>query len=99
MESIKLKVSSKVITQSKKAINQEQIAITNVSGNLSSIIANANKSNRVTVKISGQLNLEVGDTSAIWRAHNSNYNQEFDTLFEFLSKYPDKEFEFICVVA
>ena len=99
MESVKLKVSSKVIAQSKKDVNQEQIAITKIPGSLSTIIANAKKSNRVTIKIAGVLNLEVGDTSAIWKAHNSNYNQEFESLFEFLSKYPDKEFEFICTVS
>ena len=47
MESVKLKVTSKVITQSKKAVNQEQIAITKLTGSLSTIIGNATKSNLV----------------------------------------------------
>ena len=68
MESVKLKVTSKVIAQSKKATNQEQIAITKVTGSLSTVIGNANKSNRVTIKIADALSLEVGDTSAIWNS-------------------------------
>lgn len=99
METVILKVTSRVITQSTKASNQEQIAITNMSGNLSEIIGNATKLNKITIKIAGVLTLEVGDTNAIWKAHNINYEQEFESLFEFLSKYPDREFEFICSTA
>ncbi|SQD77580.1 hypothetical protein [Moritella yayanosii] len=42
---------------------------------------------------SGQLFLTLGDTSAIWRAHQDDPT-DFDLLFSMLSSKPDKEFTF-----
>ena len=71
MESLKLKVTSKVLTQSQKAVNQEQIAIADPTDALAPLIAQANKLNRICLIFAGILPLYLGDTSAIWRAHNS----------------------------
>ncbi|NTV91022.1 MAG: hypothetical protein HGA22_11795 [Clostridiales bacterium] len=98
MESLKLKVTSKVLAQSKKAVNQEQIAITDPTDSLVPLIAQANKLNRICLIFAGALPLDLGDSSAIWRAHNSQNEAAFDALFEFLAKYPDQEFEFLCEI-
>lgn len=98
MESLKLKVTSKVLAQSKKAANQEQIAITNPTDALIPLIAQANKLNRICLIFAGTLPLDLGDSSAIWRAHNSQNEAAFDALFEFLANYPDQEFDFLCEI-
>lgn len=99
METVKLKVTSKVLKQSQKAANQEQIAITDATGSLAMSIAQVNKENRIRITIAGALSLDLGDTGAIWRAHNRDNEEAFDSLFEFLSRYPGKEFEFVCSAA
>jgi len=96
MESLKLKVSSKVLAQTQRAGNQEQIAITDPTEALAPIIAQASKKNRICLLLAGALTLYLGDTSAIWRAHNTQNETAFDALFEFLSKFPDQTFEFVC---
>lgn len=96
MEFLKLKVTSKVLAQSQKAFNQEQIAITDPTEALAPIIAQASKQNRICLVFAGALTLYIGDTSAIWRAHNCQNEAVFDALFEFLSKFPDQAFEFVC---
>ena len=98
MESIKLKVTSKVIDQSLKAKNQEQIAITSPTGSLASAIAEANKKNRIRLILGDAISLQLGDTGAIWRAHNPANEEDFDALFQFLSKFPNTEIEFVCSV-
>lgn len=95
MESIKLKVTSNVLFQIQKSNNQEQIAINSPTGSFAPLLAQANKHNKINVILAGVLKLDIGDTSAIWRAHNSMNEADFDALFNLLSKYPDKEFEFL----
>ena len=98
MESIKLKVTTNVLFQIQKSNNQEQISINSPTGSLAPLIAQANKLNRICLVLAGTLPLYLGDTSAIWRAHNSQNEAAFDALFEFLAKYPDQEFEFLCEI-
>jgi hypothetical protein len=98
MQSIKLKVTSRVIEQSGKARNQEQIAISDPTGSLVPAIALATRKNRVRLVLGGAISLELGDTGAIWRVHNPFDEENFDALFGFLSKFPDTEVEFTCAV-
>jgi hypothetical protein len=98
MESIKLKVTSRVLAQSRKVKHQEQIAITDPTGSLASAIALATKKNRIRLVLGNAISLELGDTGAIWRVHNPFDEANFDALFKFLSKFPDTEVEFICSV-
>jgi predicted protein tyrosine phosphatase len=100
METVKLKVTSKVIAQVNKSEHehQEQIAITAPTGSLAPAIATANRHNRINISIASALTLNLGDTGAIWRAHNRGNEEAFDGLFEFLSRYPDKKFEFVCSI-
>jgi len=94
MAYIKLKVTSKVLEQSKRAVNQEQIAITDVSGVIATPISNANKRNQVSLTIGHIFKLKVGGRHAIWKVHNSHNKKGFESLFGFLSKHPDQEFKF-----
>ena len=98
MDTIKLKVTSKVLKQIDVTKNQEQIAITNPTGSLVTSIAEANKRNPIRLEIASAFILTMGDTSAIWRIHNNESKTDFDSLFNLLKNYPDKEFEFICSV-
>ena len=94
MAYIRLKVTSKVLKQSEKAVNQAQISITEVSGVLAESIAQVNTRNNVSLTIARLLKLNVGDTHAIRKAHNTHHRVEFDSLFNFLAKHPDEEFKF-----
>lgn len=89
METVKLKVTSRVINQTQNAQNQEQIAITEPSGPLASVIAAANSENRINVIFASALSLVLGDTGAIWRAHNRGNEDAFDGLFEFVYSIAD----------
>ena len=92
---VSVKVSAKVLdhirTSSSK--NQKQIALTDVSGDLFHLIGTISKSRKVHLMLAGQLDLTLGDTSAIWRAHQDDPT-DFDLLFSMLSSKPDKEFNF-----
>jgi hypothetical protein len=100
MESLKLRVTRNVLAQTQKAKNQEQIAIryTDQTGSLASSLPTAWKDNCIDITIAGAMTLAFCDTSAIWRAHNPGKKKEFDALFEFLSRFPDQEFEFVCAL-
>ena len=98
METIKLKVTSKVLAQLERAGNQQQIAMSEPTGSLAIAIGKCSKSNRLKMRFGGSLSLEVGDTGAIWRAHNDCHKSNFDRLFKFLSEQPDIEFTFVCCV-
>jgi hypothetical protein len=100
MESLKLKVTSKVLAQVLKFENQKQIAIEDSkTGLLAASLHAANKTNCIHINIAGAWVLAFCDTHATWRSHNPGKEKEFDALFEFLSKFPDQEFEFVCALA
>lgn len=95
MNLISVKVSTKVLAHIRSSIshNQEQIALIVVSGDLSCIIDTISKSRKVQLMMAGQLVVTLGDTSAIWRAHQED-TVDFDILFKMLSSKPDEEFVF-----
>lgn len=93
MEFIELKVTSKVLQQTTVSNAQEQIAVVQVPDHLKALFSGINKNNRKKIRIGSVLELNVGDTHAIWGTHNENY-EDFSNLFNFLSKYPDKAFGF-----
>lgn len=92
MEFIELKVTSKVIQQSIVSDSQEQIAIVQVPDKHRALFGSLNRKNPQRIRIGSVLELNVGDTNAIWGAHNGN--EDFRNLYSFLSKYPDKAFCF-----
>ncbi|ELV8644547.1 TPA: hypothetical protein RQL13_004481 [Vibrio vulnificus] len=95
MNKVTLKVTSKVILHisNSKAKNQEQIALKVLSGQLLELKDQITKSTRVDILVANQITLTLGDTSAIWKTHQTN-PAEFDLLFNFLSNKPDGEFDF-----
>ncbi|HDY7512065.1 TPA: hypothetical protein RQJ57_004338 [Vibrio vulnificus] len=95
MNKITLKVTSKVISHviNAQSKNQEQIALKVVSGQLLEQKHNITKSNKVDILVANQMTLTLGDTSAIWKSHQSD-QVDFNVLFDFLSTKPDGEFEF-----
>ncbi len=98
METLRPKVTSKVLQQVQKAPGQKQIAVTWPDGSLAVLIRAANRRDRVRIRIADVLLLELGDTSAIWRSHNDQFQSSFDSLYAFLSRHPDEEFRFTCVI-
>lgn len=93
MEFIELKVTSKVIQQSTVSNAQEQIAIVQVPDQYKALFGSLNKEKSQRIRIGSVLELNVGDTNAIWGAHNGSY-EDFRNLYSLLSKYPDKAFCF-----
>jgi hypothetical protein len=99
MESLKLQVTEGVLAQVKKSVNQEMIAIGySKMGSFAPSLSAANTGNCIRINIAGAWTLDCCDTHAIWRSHNPDKEKEFDALFEFLSKFPDKKFEFVCTL-
>ena len=99
MSLISVKVSSKALAHicSSMSQNQEQIALKVKLGDLYDTVRTTNKSRKVQLIIAEQLVLTLGDTSAIWKAHQEDVT-DFDVLFKMLSSKPDEEFVFPCRV-
>jgi len=70
---------------------QRQLAIQGSSAGLNAQIEAANKYNQVVVSILNGINLNVGDTGAIWASHQANGVQadDFNDLYSLLSRRPD----------
>lgn len=77
-------------------LDERQIAYRHPSPDLASMLSKANAHVRVTIRLGGFLELSVGDTGAIWRAHNPEKRHEFDRLFDLLRSKPDVEMRFLC---
>ncbi|MPW31905.1 hypothetical protein F9L16_23400 [Agarivorans sp. B2Z047] len=95
MNTIKIKVTQKVLDQTAKSMNQEQIALSSIPKELAYCFQECTRSNKKTIILANSITLVLGDTSSIWRAHN-NKSKDFDNLYTYLSSYPDKEFTFTC---
>jgi hypothetical protein len=78
--------------------NQRQIAYSAASPDIADVLREANRERRIRLRLGGLFYLEVGDTSAIWRAHNSECSADFDALFSLLARYPDQPMRFLCAV-
>lgn len=91
---------SLVVTRAveRSEVDQRQIAYRSPSTDIAPSLQAANRKTRVTIRLGGFLDLVVGDTGAIWRAHNSHQNQAFDKLFDLLRSRPDVEMRFLCDV-
>ena len=87
-----LAVSPRVILQVSQGHEyQKQLAIRGASCDLLALIEKANKRNRVTITVCGAFELEVGDTGAIWGAHQTRDIQmkDFANLYSLLATRPD----------
>lgn len=99
MDTINIKVSSKVLLRQESAPGQEQIAISNITENIYAKLSSARSDNRIEIILAEKIHLTLGDTSAIWSSHNKSHEKAFIDLFNFLGKNPDQEYRFICSVA
>lgn len=98
MPFISLAVTERVIRQIEKGNEyQRQLAIKDASPDLRDILDTANASNKISVAICGVVELIVGDTNAIWEAHQENKLQaeDFSDLFSLLSRRKDEPIKFI----
>lgn len=94
MSHITLTVTAKVLQQSARAKNQEQMAIRKPSQNLQ--INAGCKANPIVISINGTFDLRVGDTGAIWQIHQKTPSQQADFayLYAVLSRWPGSELTF-----
>jgi hypothetical protein len=100
MGEISLVVTSKVRQRdTSETAGERQIAYRSPSPEIAPTLTKANANRRVTIRLGGFLDLSVGDTGAIWRAHNPEKRDEFDKLFELLRSRPDVEMRFLCELA
>jgi hypothetical protein len=97
MGQISLVVTSKVHQRDAPGtLDERQIAYRSASADLAPTLTKASADGRVTIRLGGFLELSVGDTGAIWRAHNPEKRHEFDRLFDLLHSRPDVEMRFLC---
>lgn len=61
--------------------SQRQIAIRSPSPEIKSIVSKLGARNRKTIVLGGSIRLIIGDSGAIWLAHNSVYIDDFISLF------------------
>ncbi|MGA3324033.1 MAG: hypothetical protein ABSF45_06135 [Terriglobia bacterium] len=75
---------------------QRQIAIQDASPELRAVIDSATAGNQVTVVVNDEFELSVGDTGAIWGAHQRPGLQieDFTSLFDLLARRPDRPVKF-----
>jgi hypothetical protein len=78
--------------------SQRQIAYTQPTSDLAAALGGASASTRVRIRLGGRVVLTVGDTSAIWRAHNADVAAAFDALFALLAQYPSQPMRFLCEI-
>lgn len=79
--------------------SERQIAVQSCSPDLRDDLTRINGKNRRELIIGGCIALVMGDTGAIWRAHNKDRLEDFDALFGLLARRPDKEMRIICELA
>jgi len=51
------------------------------------------------MRIADSFVLSVGDTGAIWRSHNVEATEVFDSLYDLLATTPDQEHLFVVAAA
>lgn len=78
--------------------SQSQIALRSPSQEIKSIVSQLNAQNRKTLVLGGRIKLVVGDTGAIWLAHNLEYRNDFMSLFSMLARRPGQEMRFLCEI-
>ena len=74
---------------------QSQIAMRRPSPEIRERTARATARNSIVLRLGGLVPLVVGDNSAIWRAHQPD-PQDFDSLYELLSRHIGREMAFQC---
>jgi len=100
MSEISLAVTKAVLDYAKTPRERErQIAYTSATPDIASRLATVNAKNRVKLKLGGRIALVVADRGAIWRAHNDEHADDFESLFTLLSRYPSQPMRFLCEIS
>jgi len=97
---ISLAVTKKVLSYAKPPReNERQIAYSAATDDVALRLADVSSKKRIKVRLAGRITLVVADRGAIWRAHNEEYAEDFDALFDFLARYPSQSMRFLCEIA
>ena len=100
MAYITLVVSEAVIKQADRSgqKNQRQIAIVDASPELRRSFDTASRENQIQILLCGAFRLTVGDTYAIWAAHQTPGIQyeDFDSIYDLLVRDHDEHVKFAC---
>jgi hypothetical protein len=95
---ISLAVTKAALDYAQGRENERQISFSAPSPEIAAVLAAATAQQRVLLQLGGRINLVVGDTSAVWLAHNSAHADDFTNLYTFLAKYPSQAIRFVCEV-
>lgn len=92
MQEIILKVTSRSLQYANKEDKWTNAQIAIISPKF-----NATKGNTVDIIIADVITLTIGDTHAIWYAHNKNNKskEDYKRLFSLLENHPDNNFKFL----
>ena len=97
MSEISLAVTKGVLGHATGAHESErQIAYREASADIAERLATVTNRQGILLRLGGRISLVVADRGAIWRAHNAQYQEDFDALFAFLARYPSQYMRFLC---
>ena len=78
---------------------EKQIAIRSPTPDIAPMIGQLTRNNRMTLRLGGCIDLILGDTGAIHRAHNGGQHvQDFEALYDLLERRLDYEMRFLCEI-
>ena len=92
MPHITLAVTGPVIQQVQAGQEfQRQLAVQGASPDLMALLNTATRDNQVPIAISGEFELSIGDTRAIWVSHQAAGHQadDFANLYDLLARRPN----------
>lgn len=96
MSEVSLVVTGPVLAHTGADPKERQIAVRLASPDIAQALAAITANARREILLGGCISLVIGDPGAIWRAHNTNRLDDFDSLFELLSRRPDRDMRFLC---
>lgn len=99
MAEITLAVTQRVVAYTSEGrLSETQIALRAPSTEILPTIGQASKTNPVTIRLGGCIDLIVRDPGAIWRVHNTQQLEDFEAFFSLLARRPDREMRFLCEI-
>ena len=78
--------------------NERQIAYRSATQDIVLALNQLSASNRANLLLGCCVTVIIGDRGAIWRSHNAQHVQDFDSLYELLSRRPGSEMRFLCEI-
>jgi hypothetical protein len=100
MATIDLVVTQKVLDRVAAGhTGESKIALRAPSAEIALAVSQIRAHKRVRARLGGCVTLVLGDTGAIWRAHNQDHLENFDDLFRLLARRPGVPMRFICELA